>query len=143
MRSTAWAGMPPSRPLKITVRGWTVWTSGWSARKVRSPTSTSPGSAACCRRAATLTASPVTRKSRPMSEPVATTPVLTPTRRIRSWPWRRAMPVSRDRMPSAARTARSGSSSCAVGTPNTAMIASPMNFSTVPPNDATTWDSWS
>jgi len=33
----------------------------------------------------------------------------------------------------AARTARSGSSSCAAGTPKTAMIASPMNFSTVPP----------
>ena len=36
-------------------------------------------------------------------------------------------------MTSAARTARSGSSSCATGTPNTAITASPMNFSTVPP----------
>jgi hypothetical protein len=34
----------------------------------------------------------------------------------------------------AARTARSSSSSCATGTPNTAITASPMNFSTVPPN---------
>jgi len=33
-----------------------------------------------------------------------------------------------------ARTARSGSSSCAAGAPNTAITASPMNFSTVPPN---------
>jgi hypothetical protein len=33
----------------------------------------------------------------------------------------------------AARTARSASSSCAVGAPKTAMTASPMNFSTVPP----------
>ena len=32
-----------------------------------------------------------------------------------------------------ARTARSASSSCAVGAPQTAMTASPMNFSTVPP----------
>ena len=32
-----------------------------------------------------------------------------------------------------ARTARSGSSSCAVGAPNSAITASPMNFSTVPP----------
>ena len=32
-----------------------------------------------------------------------------------------------------ARTARSASSSCAVGTPNTATTASPANFSTVPP----------
>ena len=34
---------------------------------------------------------------------------------------------------SPARTARSASSSCAVGTPQTAITASPMNFSTVPP----------
>ena len=33
----------------------------------------------------------------------------------------------------AARTARSASSSCTCGTPKTAMTASPMNFSTVPP----------
>jgi hypothetical protein len=35
---------------------------------------------------------------------------------------------------SPARTARSASSSCAAGAPNTAITASPMNFSTVPPN---------
>jgi hypothetical protein len=34
---------------------------------------------------------------------------------------------------SAARTARSASSSVAAGVPQTAMTASPMNFSTVPP----------
>ena len=34
---------------------------------------------------------------------------------------------------SAARTARSASSSCAIGAPQTAITASPMNFSTVPP----------
>ena len=34
---------------------------------------------------------------------------------------------------SAARTARSASSSWAVGAPHTAITASPMNFSTVPP----------
>ena len=34
---------------------------------------------------------------------------------------------------SAARTARSASSSCATGAPQTAITASPMNFSTVPP----------
>ena len=33
----------------------------------------------------------------------------------------------------AARTARSASSSCATGAPHTAITASPMNFSTVPP----------
>ena len=35
--------------------------------------------------------------------------------------------------PQPARTARSGSSSCAAGTPNTPTTASPMNFSTTPP----------
>ena len=40
----------------------------------------------------------------------------------------------RCRIPSAARSARAGSSSCAIGTPNTAITASPMNFSTVPPS---------
>jgi hypothetical protein len=40
----------------------------------------------------------------------------------------------RRRMRSAARSARAGSSSCAVGTPNAAITASPMNFSTVPPS---------
>jgi hypothetical protein len=37
------------------------------------------------------------------------------------------------RIASAARTARSGSSSCATGAPKSAITASPMNFSTVPP----------
>ena len=40
---------------------------------------------------------------------------------------------SASRTASAARTARSGSSSCATGAPKTAITASPMNFSTVPP----------
>ena len=37
-------------------------------------------------------------------------------------------------MASAARSARVGSSSCVTGMPKTAMTASPMNFSTVPPS---------
>ena len=41
--------------------------------------------------------------------------------------------TSRARIASAARSARAGSSSCAFGTPNTAITASPMYFSTVPP----------
>ena len=36
-------------------------------------------------------------------------------------------------MSAAARTARSASSSCSCGMPNTAITASPMNFSTEPP----------
>jgi hypothetical protein len=42
-------------------------------------------------------------------------------------------------MASAARTARSGSSSWETGAPNTATTASPMNFSTVPPNRSSSW----
>jgi hypothetical protein len=37
------------------------------------------------------------------------------------------------RIANAARSARSGSSSFAIGAPKTATTASPMNFSTVPP----------
>ena len=42
-------------------------------------------------------------------------------------------------MSAAARTARSASSSCTTGTPNTAITASPMNFSTVPPWRSMAW----
>ncbi len=41
-------------------------------------------------------------------------------------------PARRSRISAAARTARSASSSCRTGIPNTAITASPMNFSTVP-----------
>ena len=51
------------------------------APAVRSPTSTSPGAAACCRRAAALTASPVTERS-PARSSASTSPVSTPTRRV-------------------------------------------------------------
>jgi hypothetical protein len=64
-----------------------------------------------------------------------------PTRRSQSTPCRRPTPASREIIVSAARTARSGSSSCDWGTPNTAITASPMNFSTVPPNAAAACDS--
>ena len=47
---------------------------------------------------------------------------------------RRLLLTAQSRISTAARTARSGSSSCVTGAPKTAMTASPMNFSTVPPN---------
>ena len=56
--------------------------------------------------------------------PVTTSPVLTPIRTGMS---------TASRSSWAARTARSASSSRIVGTPKTAITASPMNFSTVPP----------
>ena len=132
-RSTAYAVTGPVRPRTASDRGATMRTSGSTARNVRSPTSTSPGSAACWSRAARLTASPVTRKSRPGVVPVTTSPVLTPIRSTNGTARRSATAASRERMSSAARTARSASSSCATGTPKTAITASPMNFSTVPP----------
>ncbi len=66
-----------------------------------------------------------------------TSPVFTPVRVEIRTPQRcsssafsesRAAPIS-----AAAVTARTASSSCRWGTPNTAITASPMNFSTVPP----------
>jgi len=60
---------------------------------------------------------------------ISASPVLTPIRT-----WMLLSSRAQSRIASAARTARSGSSSCATGAPNTAITASPMNFSTVPPN---------
>jgi len=91
---------------------------------VVSPIRTSPDSAACSNRAATLTASPVASRS---SLPVTISPVLMPI--LASTP----RTGSACLISSAARTARSASSSCTLGIPNTAMTASPMNFSTRPP----------
>ncbi len=69
---------------------------------------------------------PLARVGRASSETSAS-PVVIPTRS--SSP----SSTAKSRIASAARTARSGSSSCAVGAPKSAMTASPMNFSTVPP----------
>ena len=98
------------------------------ARSVSAPIRISPGCAACSSRAATLTASPVASRS---AVPVTTSPVLTP---IRAWT---PSSGSASRISTAARQARRASSSCTWGTPNTAITASPMNFSTVPPCDST------
>ena len=100
--------------------------------------STSWAGAACSRRAATLTVSPVTSRCRvPASLEAITVPVLTPVRFASVTPqFFSSSTFSTSRrsfISSAPRTARSASSSWAVGMPNTAMIASPMNFSTVPP----------
>ena len=104
---------------------------------LRTPRSPFTG-AAPCRREAVLTTSPVTIPS-PSSgrAPSATTaspgvdpdPDLQRERRVR-------LVQLLDRLQDAkrrARTARSASSSCATGAPKTAITASPMNFSTVPP----------
>jgi hypothetical protein len=84
-----------------------------------------------------FTASPVTNVSSLETPPVTTSPVLTPIRTLTraptlrsSRPWIAFMLAC---ISSAARQARSASSSCASGTPKAATTASPMNFSTLPP----------
>ncbi len=107
-----------------------------AARRVASPTSTVPGFAADCSRAAVLTMSPATIPWFTAPSVTAASPVSTPARA--SMPWPRTATASTSS--SAARTARSASSSWATGLPQTAMTASPMNFSMTPPYRPTT--SW-
>ncbi len=100
-----------------------------AARCVASPTSTVPGAAAAWSRLAVFTRSPATMPCPIAPSVTAASPVRTPARAPMPGP--RFGTVST--RSSAARTARSASSSCAVGVPHTAMTASPMNFSTAPP----------
>ena len=96
-----------------------------------------PPGAACSRRAAVLTGSPVTSRWPAVGSPATTSPVWTPVRFASRTPHVALQlvvePLQRARMLAAARTARSASSSWTVGSPKTAMMASPMNFSMVPP----------
>ena len=94
--------------------------------------------AACSSRAATLTVSPVTSRWPVDGSPATTSPVFTPVRTVSRTPQLplelvvqhvlRAPACPRRRAPRAARRPRGAS-----GSPKTAMIASPMNFSTTPP----------
>ena len=102
---------------------------------VRSPTSTPPGSAAVWSRAATFTVSPLTRPASGPPVATRTSPVLTPTRsRSCSASSPRRAPRSPTAWTSAspAWIARTASSSSTRGVPNTAIAASPMNFSSDP-----------
>ena len=104
-----------------------------SDRVVRS-TQTVPGSAFACTRAAVLTASPATMPWPVAPIVTATSPVTTPTRIAKPGaPTESPNAATASARSSPARTARSASSSWAVGTPQTAITASPMNFSIVPP----------
>ena len=80
--------------------------------------------AACSRRAATFTASPVT-SGLGLDRPATTSPVLTPIRVREPTPWSRSSslfrPSSASRISAAARTARSASSSWTCGIPKTAI----------------------
>ena len=103
------------------------------AARVDSPTSTVPGRATDCSRAAVFTRSPATSPWSTAPSVTAASPVSTPARATSSRPSARPTSATDATRSRAARTARSASSSCATGAPQTAMTASPMNFSTVPP----------
>jgi hypothetical protein len=87
--------------------------------------------AADCKRAVVLTTSPAaipSPASGRASRSTSASPVFTAIR-TSSFP----SSAIQSRIANAARTARSGSSSRVTGAPNSAITASPMNFSTVPP----------
>src|SRR4249919_3103213 len=108
-----------------------------SARRVTPRTRTHPGDACDCRRAAVFSASPVapysTRPPPPIG-PSTTSPVSMPTRMASGRP---ASSSARSTIRSAARIARSASSSCVTGAPKSARIPSPARSLTVPPNAST------
>ena len=80
-----------------------------------------------------LTTSPATIPWPTAPTVIAASPLTTPARAIASAAQARSEVVTAVTISSAARTARSASSSWAIGAPHIAMTASPMNFSTVPP----------
>ena len=111
------------------------------ATAVSRPAKIEPTEAASDSREAVLTVSPTTVYASAAWTPASTSPVLSPTRS----PSRRPPPSSSATsrltsccMLTAARTARSASSSWAVGAPNTAMMPSPVSLSTWPPTSTTT-----
>ncbi len=81
-----------------------------------------------------FTRSPATIPSPTAARFTAASPVNTPARALSSGaPTSSPSADTAATRSNAARTARSASSSCATGVPHTAITASPMNFSTVPP----------
>ena len=132
------AGTGCALPFSVSGTSSSYPTAWRVACMVRSPTVTVPGRPADCRREATFTVSPVTVYLSPTA-PAMTSPVFTPTRSANAvspgnHPLISSMQSS---IASAARTARSASSSCATGAPNSAITLSPMYLSTVPPKPST------
>ena len=122
------------RPLTVCRPASSNSTARSHATRVTSSTSTVSGSAIDWMRAAVLTASPVTIPSSALPTSTAASPVSTPTRTRSSGsdnaPARTATAWTISRP---ALTARSASSSRAIGAPHNAITASPMNFSISPP----------
>src|SRR5439155_12611920 len=110
-----------------------------ASRNVVEPTTISPGVAIDSSRCAVFTVSPTTVYAdctSPASRPLTTSPLEIPIRRASRRPCSRSSQsfssASALCISTAARTARSASSSWETGAPKTAMTASPMYFSTVP-----------
>ena len=120
-----WASTGRDFPFSSSGSSSSAVTASRTSARVSAPIRISPLDAACSSRAATLTASPVTRVS--PSPPTTTSPVLIPIRASRP------CAATASRISAAARTARSASSSCETGIPKIAITASPTNFSTEPP----------
>ena len=126
--TSRYAGTGSAFPFSVSGSTGSATTASRTSASVASPISTSPGAAACSNRAATFTASPVASRSVGARHHLAG---------VHADPAAMPSSGSASRISTAARHARSASSSCATGTPNTAITASPMNFSTVPPCDST------
>jgi hypothetical protein len=133
--ATRQIGTGSALPLTRTGASCSYSKSGRVARQVASPTTTPLTGATPCSREAVLTTSPTTPSlSEPGARATSASPVLMPIRTASSsagCAWFSSAIASS--MRSAHRTARSGSSSWTAGTPNTAMTASPMSLSRVPP----------
>ena len=134
----------PARPFSDSAPTGSSENRGISRRAVPSPTRIVPGSAAAWIRAATLVMSPSTtdRGCAAPTAPTAARPLLIPTRTLNSsmphaWRMSSAYAVTVASTASAASAARSGSSSCADGTPKQAQMPSPMYDSTTPPYSST------
>ena len=111
------------------------------ATAVSRPAKIEPTAAASDSREAVFTVSPTTVYDSDACTPASTSPVLRPTRSPSRRPPPSSSATSRPTsrcMLTAARTARSASSSWAVGAPKTAMIPSPVSLSTWPPTSTTT-----
>ncbi len=120
-------------PLSVNVPAGSPTIAASVMRRVASSTSTVPGAAAPWMRDAVLTRSPATMPWPTAPTVTAASPVATAARASSSRPSRSPRARTASTSSSATRTARSASSSWATGAPHTAMTASPMNFSTVPP----------
>ena len=129
-RSARHSGTGSPLPFSSCVPASSKATAASAARLVASPTSTVPGSAADWMREAVLTRSPATIPWSGRAERHRRLAGEHPAARLERAASSAGTAATSS---SAARTARSASSSCATGAPQTAITASPMNFSTVPP----------